>query len=305
MEIKGLSIEQIMDISWSEMRKMSIKELKQLSQRLNSAGNKRLRRLEKSGEAKWSPAYSYIKKSGGDFSVKGKEDKISVMNEIQRASGFLQAKTGNVSGAKRYREKQKEIVDKGIRDINRKDDIYQDITPSQQKKIMKAIESLKVSHGDIIDKLGEETVREELRMHQLQDKRISAKNLAEYFSENESELVREIARKTDDLEMEKMTDAQKKKLYRALDRLREKDASKVHNAGSPVVIAELRRIQLGDKRMSKSRLVEELEKRYPELLESSEATYEREQREIQERTEEDGRFRALTFAEESHNPFRK
>ena len=305
MEIKGLSIDQIMDISWSDMKKMSLKELKALSQRLNSAGNKRLRRLEKSGEAKWSPAYSYIKKSGGDFSVKGKEDKISVMNEIQRASGFLQAKTGNISGAKKYRQKQKEIVDQGVREVNRPKDLYDDITPTQQKKITKAIESLKKSHGDIIDKLGEETVKEELRMRQLDDKKMSAKKLEEWFKQNEQDIIHEIERKTEDLEMDQMTESQKKKLYRALDKLRQADASKVHNAGSPIVIAELRRIQLGDKRMSTARLVEELENRYPQLLESSEATYEREQREIQERTDEDGRFRALSSVEEKYNPFRR
>ena len=77
MNIKGMSIKDIMSMSWKEMKSLNERELKALSQRLNSAANKRLRRIEKSGEANWSPAYQHIKKSGGDFSVKGKGDKIS------------------------------------------------------------------------------------------------------------------------------------------------------------------------------------------------------------------------------------
>ena len=107
MEIKGLSIKDIQDMSWRELNKLSLEELKQVSSRLNSAANKRLRRMEQLGEDKYSPAYSSIMKSGGDFSVKGKLTKTDIKNEIQRASGFLSAKTGKVSGVRKHRKKLK------------------------------------------------------------------------------------------------------------------------------------------------------------------------------------------------------
>ena len=108
-----------------------------------------------------------------------------------------------------------------------------------------------------------------------------------------------------DLDMESMSEAQKKKLYRALDRLREKNAAMVHNIGSDVIIAQLRRTQLKDRRTSRDKLVEALEEKFPELMEDSETTYAREQDEKEKRRDEDGVFRALSPQEEEDMPFKK
>lgn len=233
MEIKGLSIKDIQDMSWTELNKLSLPELKQVASRLNSAANKRLRRMEASGESKYSPAYSSIMKSGGDFSVKGKNTKTDIKNEIQRASGFLEAKTGKISGVRKHRQKLQDI---------------------EQRAAAKEAET------------GEEAI---------------------------------------DLDLESMTEAQKKKLYRALDRLREKNAALVHNIGSDLIISQLRRTQLKDKRISRDKLVEALEEKYPELMEDSETRYAREQDEKEQRKDEDGVFRALSPQEEEDNPFKK
>lgn len=103
---------------------------------------------------------------------------------------------------------------------------------------------------------------------------------------------------------EEMSEAQRKKLFRALDRLREKNAAAVHNIGSDVIIKELRRIQSQDRRTSRDRLVEELEQKYPELMEDAETRYEREIDEQTNRTDADFVFHPLSPAEEEDNPFK-
>ena len=60
-----------------------------------------------------------------------------------------------------------------------------------------------------------------------------------------------------------------------------------------------------DKRISRDKLVEALEEKFPELMEDSETTYAREQKEKEQRKDEDGVFRALSPQEEKDNPFKK
>ena len=230
IDVTGLSINDIMGMDWAVINKLSEKDLRALSSRLNSAANKRLKRIEKSGVEKYSPAHAHVMEKG-KFSTKGK-DATALKNEIQRATGFLSAKTGSVSGARAHRERVREILS-GV--------------PK-----------------------GKETT----------------------------------SKPAFDPQLDSMTKAQKKKLYGALDRLREKKAAKVHDIGSDVIIRELRRTQLKDRRMSASSLIKLLEEKYPELMEESEKRYEREQEEYQSRTDEDGIFRPLNADESSYNPFK-
>lgn len=325
MNIKGMSIQDIMSMSWKEMKSLNERELKALSQRLNSAANKRLRRIEKSGEANWSPAYQHIKKSGGDFSVKGKGDKISLMNEIQRASGFLQAETGSVEGIKRYKKKVKKVFNKGYKKLKKevkeikkevkkylkkkkrkKSQSLKSYSQAPENKLYKALEMIKNEYPDQFDDIGDDVIYQELKDLQDKDKRISAKRLAEYFKKHITEIEKKAPDyASEELDFDSMSEMQKKKLYRALDRLREKNAAQVHNIGSDVIISELRRTQLNDKRISRDKLVEELEKKFPELMESSEERYEREQDEIRTRTDEDGIFRKMSPEEEEDSPFKR
>ena len=75
-------------------------ELAKIPSQLASAANKRLRRLESADLAN-TPAYSYTRRSGGDFSVAGK-DLAALQLEFQRAKDFLspQRKTSTVRGAR-------------------------------------------------------------------------------------------------------------------------------------------------------------------------------------------------------------
>lgn len=242
MDIKGLSIQDIIDMDWRDINRLSEGELKQLSMRLNSAANKRLRRLEQSGQAEWSSAYSHIQKSGGDFSIKGKETKAQIKSEIQRASIFLTAKTSTVAGTKNYK---------------------------------KSIMSL----------FGEDTKKSKKRAASTGKKRKPPEKIH------------------DKALNETITVAQRKKLFRALDRLRENNAAAVYNVGSEIIIKELRQAQKTGA-TSKDKLIKALEEKCPELLESAEEKYVREQQEIQNREDEDGQFRTLSAQEELDNPWK-
>ena len=108
--VGGLSINQIMDIDPQTFYKMGERELKDVTSRLVSAGNKRIRRLEKHNIL--SPAYRSL---GTDtrFSVKlpkgidGKQRVNALRQEYARVRNFLTAKTSTISG---YNKLQKEIV---------------------------------------------------------------------------------------------------------------------------------------------------------------------------------------------------
>lgn len=243
----AFSVSDIIDMSWSDLSKMSIEDLKKVSMTLNSAANKRLRRLEQSGLAEWSPAYQATVRAGDgkkgeskDFSVKGLNKKNEIKAEIMRASSFLQAKTSSTKGAKKHKEMLETLVGE----------------PKKKKK----------TKSSPTEKRGPGRPRKEKE--------------------------------------DKMSEAQRKKLFRALDRLREKDAAKVHNIGSDIIIKELRKLQREDKRKSRDRLVEELEEKFPELMEDSEATYVRERQEIENREDQDGQFHPLSPAESIPDAFR-
>lgn len=245
MDIKGLSIQDIIDMDWKDISRLNTQELKQLSMRLNSAANKRLRRLEKSGQAEWSSAYSHIQKSGGDFSIKGKETKAQIKSEIQRASNFLTAKTSTAAGTKKYKKSIMSLFGEDAKD-----------TKKSKKRAASSGKKRKPPEK-IHDKALDETI----------------------------------------------TVAQRKKLFRALDRLRENNAAAVYNVGSEIIIKELRQAQKTGA-TSKDKLIKALEEKYPELLESAEEKYVREQQEIQNREDEDGQFRTLSAQEELDNPFK-
>ena len=92
-------------------------ELAKITSQLASAANKRLRRLESADLAN-TPAYSYTRKSGGDFSVKGK-DVAALQLEFQRARGFLspERKTSTVRGARKVQKEVQTATESFMSDI--------------------------------------------------------------------------------------------------------------------------------------------------------------------------------------------
>ncbi len=140
MNVKGLKLSDILNMDWSDLNAFTAKELKQLTSRLVSAANKRVRNLKKSELGTSSPAYQTVAKRGRLFSVKGKNVN-QVRNEFKLVSNFLKMKTSTVSGWKSY---QKDVADKMKRasgiDINK----WSNVNKSKMWAVYRKFEEL---HG--------------------------------------------------------------------------------------------------------------------------------------------------------------
>lgn len=93
--VSGMTITDIMNMDIDKFNKLNKKDLQKVVGRLVSAGNKRLRSFERSGQK--SPATRHVNKSGGVFSTKGKNIN-ELRSEYTRAKNFLQSKTGTRKG---------------------------------------------------------------------------------------------------------------------------------------------------------------------------------------------------------------
>lgn len=100
LNVKGLSIDDIMNKDWNDLAKLNLADLKALTQRLVSASNKRLKRLESSNVGDYSSALQGRKKSGGRFSTKGKNIN-ELRSEFRKAKSFLKSKTSTITGTKK------------------------------------------------------------------------------------------------------------------------------------------------------------------------------------------------------------
>lgn len=163
MKIDGLTLEDVRQI---DPRKLDTRTLKALTQKLASAANKRIKRLEKSGLSKQSPAYQFLR--GGAkhkglvqrFTSKTKKartkaqrkmgktyERSQLLTEYSRASSFLfESKTGSVRGAK---ASAKKIEDRFAG--------YFDLKRSQRRDFWEAYNRLLNSReGGLISKKGAE-----------------------------------------------------------------------------------------------------------------------------------------------------
>lgn len=104
--VKGLSVQDILNLDYDTFMNLSRSEMAVVTSRLASAANKRLRNFEKKGLTE-SPAYQKAMKSGGNFSVKGK-DLNALRAEYKRVRQFTESK---VSTVKEWRKTKKEIVE--------------------------------------------------------------------------------------------------------------------------------------------------------------------------------------------------
>lgn len=138
-DVKGKSINDIMNIDPLDLMKMSSKELRTVTNRLVSASNKRIRRLEKTEMGRTSPAYiNYAQKRGKPFSTRGKNVN-QLRNEFAQAQSFLSKKTSTLSGWKDVRE-----------DVESR--LGGSMTNTQSKKFWKAYRELEERTGGFLDK---------------------------------------------------------------------------------------------------------------------------------------------------------
>lgn len=113
MKVDGMSIQDIMNMNPVELSRLSTRELKQVTSRLISSANKRIRRLGKSDIGQSSPAYIQAQKEfGGHFSLKSeniegaspKQVHNRVLELHAQVRDYLSKKTSSVSGWKDVRK---------------------------------------------------------------------------------------------------------------------------------------------------------------------------------------------------------
>lgn len=111
--VSGLSVDDIMNLPGEEFNKLNLSDMRKVVSRLVSAGNKRIRRLEK---ADLHPTVlDSLAKSGGKFSTKGK-NLNQLRAEFVRAKQFLSKETSSVTGYKKVlKEISKKYAEKGIK----------------------------------------------------------------------------------------------------------------------------------------------------------------------------------------------
>lgn len=91
-----MTIEDIMKLSNADLKKLSPKAQRELTSRLASAANKRLKRATQSNVT--SKSITRASKRGG-FSIKGKSD-AEVRREFKTAKTFLESERSSVTGVK-------------------------------------------------------------------------------------------------------------------------------------------------------------------------------------------------------------
>ena len=114
VDLTGVSIDQLVHLSASEIKGYDRDNLARIVTKLDSAANKRIARLEKAGYN--TPAMRAAKVDNGQrFSVKGKNLKQLRAQYIQ-VSNFLKSETSTKKGYKSFLKKMKKsFSDKGVK----------------------------------------------------------------------------------------------------------------------------------------------------------------------------------------------
>lgn len=175
MNVSGLSVNDILSMDWTDIQKLNRRDLSQLTSRLASAGNKRLRRLEKVGLEN-TPAYSAIQRSGGDFSVKSKTIN-ELRSEFSRVRTFLDpsTKTSYVRGAKKVESSFRKRL--GLEE-------GENMSESQRKKFWEGYRMFEENNKAQVHNIGSGEIQKLMRDVQRQDKRMSGQRLANTFEKN-------------------------------------------------------------------------------------------------------------------------
>ena len=113
LDLTGKSAAELSRLSSSEIKKFDRANLARIVTRLNSAANKRLKRLEKAGYS--TPAMRSAKVGNGKkFSVEGKSLK-QLRAEYIRVSNFLKSATSTKKGYKKFlRNMKKSFENRGV-----------------------------------------------------------------------------------------------------------------------------------------------------------------------------------------------
>lgn len=172
--VSGMSVQDILNLDNETFNKLSTSDMRKVVGRLVSAGNKRLRSFERSGEN--SPATRYVAKSGGLFSTKGK-DLNALRSEYTRAKNFFQSKTGTRKG---WKQVKKETIS-GLK----KHGVQ--ITENQFDKVWKSYEDLKELSPEVANRGLKYSVLKDVA-DMVTDENKSAEEIAMALNENLSQI---------------------------------------------------------------------------------------------------------------------
>lgn len=146
MNISKLSINDLLNLDIVDFNSLTEKEMRKVVSRLRDAGNKKIKRLEKSGFD--TPALRQVNRSGGLFSTKGKSLN-QLRAEHSRIRSFMQSKTSTKTGFEKVRkETMKELEQSGV-NFNLSEDRLKElllergleVTPKNLKAINKELNS--------------------------------------------------------------------------------------------------------------------------------------------------------------------
>lgn len=144
-----MTISDLLDLDILNLNKMSEKELRKIVSRMRDAGNKKIKRLQKSGYK--TPALQQVERSGGLFSTKGKNIN-QLRSEYSRIRSFMTSKTSTATGYKKVRSEMiNEFKKRGV-DVN--NDTF-DI-------MIRTYDRLKEMDPDIVRILGSSQVQREI-----------------------------------------------------------------------------------------------------------------------------------------------
>lgn len=151
MKLSKLSVNDILNLNDSDIQRLKASELRSLVNKLASAGNKRIRRLQESKLASRSGAYRQLR---GGMKHKGKvkmfttdlkklkvkskgQERNKLLKEFARASRFLNDKTSTVSGTR-----------KTIRDVESRLGKFR--SKAQANRFWDAYNAVRADYGDMI-----------------------------------------------------------------------------------------------------------------------------------------------------------
>ena len=157
----GLKVDDIIKMPISKFAEYSEKQQKELTSRLISAANKRIKKFEAKGES--SPAIRKLKESGDKLSVRGKTGK-DITNEFIRARDFLRNRFSKISEYKKTIKHISKRMKQSQKVISLTFDMYDELREydsnlvgqvekyKELDRISRYLEETNLSRTEIIDK---------------------------------------------------------------------------------------------------------------------------------------------------------
>lgn len=96
--------QEIASFTRGDLENLPIKDLRKYASQLNSAANRRARNLEARDLV--TPASVEMQENGGKFTIRGKQSREDVIEEMTRAKKFLRSGTTTVKGAREFRARE-------------------------------------------------------------------------------------------------------------------------------------------------------------------------------------------------------